>query len=119
MKKRIISTLKIYLITALYLFIVAFVYSFYISKTNKNENLIVEVILGSTAFLLLGTLYGNYVHKKGLILGILIGIIHILLIKFIYFLAIGDFNLSILPTIIYTITCGIGGILGVNIKKII
>lgn len=118
MKKKIISTIKIYIITILYISIISFIYSFYIMKTNNNTNPIIEIIIGASSFLLLGLLYGNLIHKKGLIIGIIIGISHILIIHFIYFLAIGKHEFNILPCIIYTICSGVGGILGVNFKKI-
>lgn len=119
MKRKVIGTLKIYLITALYVGIVSFIYSFYIMKTQKDINPIIEVIIGASSFFIMGLLFSNFIHKKGLIVGIISAIINILLIHFIYFLSMGKFNISILPFIIYTISSGIGGILGVNFKKII
>ena len=119
MKRKILSTLKIYLITILYVVIISFIYSFYIMKTSNNSNVYIELLIGSSSFLLLGLLYGNAIHKKGIWVGLIVGLLHILLIHFVYFLISGSFNLKILPAIIYTICSGIGGILGVNFKKII
>ena len=119
MKKRIISGIKIYLCCIAYILVTVFVYSFYLIKTHSNSNNIVELILGITAFILLGLLYANMIHKKGLIIGLLVGALHLLLINFIYFLSTGNFDIKPLPFIIYIISSGLGGILGISFKKIV
>lgn len=119
MKKRIISGIKIYICCIIYILITVFIYAFYLIKTNNNSNNIIELILGVSAFLLLGLLYSNMIHKKGLITGLLVGSIHLILINFIHFLATGNFNIKVLPFIIYIISSGIGGILGIFFKKIV
>ena len=61
----------------------------------------------------------NAIHKKGLIVGLLTGIVTITFIHLVYLLSKGGYEFKLLPCLIYTISCGIGGILGVNFKKII
>jgi len=119
MKRKIISGIKIYTICIIYLLLITFIYSGFLMKTNKDSNVIFEIIIGATAFIVLGLLYGNMIHKKGLIVGLLVGITHLLLINLIFFLANGEFNLSPLLAIIYTISSGLGGVLGLTFKKII
>lgn len=119
MKRKIICALKIYLITLIYTICVAFIYSFYIMKTMSNTSKIVELLIGSSSYLVLGMLAANAIHKKGLLVGLLVSFLTLLAIHLIYLLSLGSFNFKILPSIIYIISSGIGGILGVNFKKII
>lgn len=119
MGRKISSGIKIYLSFILYIAVTSFIYAFYIIKTQSDSNKIVELLIGSSSFLLLGFLYSNYIHKKGLIIGLATGCIHILLINLIGLLALGEFSFKVLPYSIFIISCGIGGILGVNFKKII
>lgn len=119
MKRKILSGLILYACCISYILITVFVYSFYLIKTNSNSNTIIELILGITAFLLLGLLYSNMIHKKGFLVGALVGFLHLLLINLIYFLATGNLDIKILPFIIYIISSSIGGILGINFKKIL
>ena len=119
MGRKISGGIKIYLCFIIYIAITSFIYAFYIIKTHSDNNKIIEIIIGSTSFLLLGFLYSNFIHKKGLLIGIITGFIHIFLINLIGFLALGEFSFKLLPYSIFIISCGIGGILGVNFKKII
>lgn len=119
MKRKIICAIKIYLITIVYTICIAFIYSFYISHNMVNTSPIIELIIGGSSYFILGMLMANAIHKKGLIVGLLTGIITILFIHLVYLLSKGEFNFKLLPCLIYTILCGIGGILGVNFKKII
>lgn len=119
MKRKIISGLKIYAICLVYILITAFVYSFYLMKTNHNSNKIAELVLGITAFILLGVLYGNLFHKRGLIVGLAVGVLHILIISLVFFLSTGKFEFKPLPTIIYIISSALGGVLGITFKKVI
>lgn len=119
MKRKIISGIKIYGISILYILLITFIYSVFLIKSKNDSNVIFEIIIGATAFIVLGLLYGNMIHKKGLIVGLIVGILHILLINLIFFLASGEFELSPLLAIIYTISSGLGGVLGLTFKKII
>lgn len=119
MKRKIFTTLKIYLITIAYTICIAFIYSFYISKSQANTSPIIELLIGGSSYFVLGMLMSNAIHKRGLIIGLFTGIITIIAIHLVYLLARGIYNFKILPCIIYIISCTIGGILGVNFKKII
>ena len=63
--------------------------------------------------------YGNFIHKKGLIVGIISGSIHIFLIKLIYFMSVGEINMNWIVILIYILSSGIGGLIGIMFKKII
>lgn len=119
MKKKIISGIKIYICCIIYILVVAFIYSLYLMKTNHNSNKIVELIFGITTFLLLGILYGNMIHKRGLIVGLIASITHVLLIGLVFFLSTGSFEIKILPAVIYVVSSSLGGVLGITFKKII
>lgn len=88
-------------------------------KTNNNSNKIIELILGITTFILLGILYGNMIHKRGLIIGFVTGMIHLLILYLIFYLSTGSFQFKIFPFIIYLISSSLGGVLGMSFKKII
>ena len=118
MKSKIKSGIKIYTFLFIYILLCCFIYSFCLINNKITESLIIEIIIGSSTFLLLGTLYSNSVHKKGLLIGSLVGTVHYLLIRVICFLAGHPFNFNIFLFLIYTISSTIGGILGLLFKKI-
>lgn len=118
MKKKILSAVKLYSFIILYCITVFFLYSFYLMKYNK-ENVIIEIIIGISIFFIIGLCYGNFIHKKGLIVGIISGSIHIFLIKLIYFMSVGDINMNWIVILIYILSSGIGGLIGIMFKKII
>lgn len=118
MKKTLKAGIKIYLFLGILITISLFSYSMYIVKTMNNSNPIILLLIGALFFFFCGFTYGNHSHKKGLLIGFLVGIIHLLIIKLIAFLVTGSFSFNILQFLIYVITSGIGGIIGVNIKKI-
>lgn len=118
MKKTIISGIKIYLFLALLLLVGICIYSFYLSNTNNDFSNVGKLILSGLFFLLVGMCFGNAFHKKGLLVGLLFGVINLLLIKFIFFLITGTMNFEILLFFINITLSGLGGIIGVNIKKI-
>lgn len=118
MKSKIKSGIKIYIALILFVLVVCFCYTFYLSKTQKENNLIIELLIGGVSFLILGLFYGNAVHKKGLFVGIGTAILHLGLIKLIIFLSTGTFHLDILQISIMILCSGIGGILGICFKKI-
>ncbi len=109
---------KIYLLLFIYLILSTLKYSFNINNTYNDFNLIIKLILTGSAYFMLGFLYTNIIHKKGLIIAILVGIIHYSLIQVISFLMNNDFNFQILPFFIYMISTIAGGLLGVNLKKL-
>jgi hypothetical protein len=103
----------------IYLLFAFGMYSLYIINTENNYSYFVGLVLFALFFILLGLLFGNHIHKKGLIFGILLSIIHLFLIKIIILLATGDFTFNIFSFLIYSICGGIGGFLGINFKKLI
>ena len=119
MKKNFIQVLIIYLILMVFLLLAFGIYALYIMKTDNNYSYFVGLLLFSLFFILQGILFGNHIHKKGLIFGIILSIIHLFLFKIIILLATGDFTFNILSFLIYTICGGIGGFLGINFKKFI
>ena len=116
MKRKILNGIKIYTFLISYILLCSFIYSFYLTKNNESK--IIELIIGSTTFFLLGTLYSNTIQKKGILIGLLTGIIHYMLIRIIYYLTNNTFNINIITLIIFTISSTIGGILGIFFKKI-
>ncbi len=118
MKQKIKSGIKIYVFLVVYVVLAAVLYSTYIVKTNQDFNLIAKLVVGGLAYLLVGFAFGNAIHKKGLIVGLLVGVIHFFLLKLIFFLSKGQFNFEILPFLIQITLAGVGGLLGVNLKKI-
>lgn len=118
MKKNVKSGIKIYIVLLLYLTVATTVYTLYINKTNQDFNLIVKLVLGGVLYMMLGFAYANAVQKKGLIVGLFMGILHFFIIALIYFLCTGIFNFQFLPFLISILLAGIGGMLGVNLKKL-
>ncbi|MDE7106525.1 MAG: TIGR04086 family membrane protein [Anaeroplasmataceae bacterium] len=118
MKKNVKSGIKIYIVLLLYLTVATTVYTLYINKTNQDFNLIVKLVLGGVLYMMLGFAYANAVQKKGLIVGLFIGILHFFIIALIYFLCTGIFHFQFLPFLISILLAGIGGMLGVNLKKL-
>ncbi len=118
MKQNLKSGIKIYVFLILYLSVAITIYTIYINKTNHDFSLIGKLLIGGIAYLMLGFTYANAIHKKGLFIGLFAGIIHFFLIEFIYFLCTGIFHFDVFPFIINILLASVGGMLGVNIKKI-
>ena len=110
--------IKIYSVLLIYILLYGFIYSLYISKTGNNINIIVSLSFNAVSTLLLGFGYSNHFQKRGLIIGLLITLLHISLIKVIYYFSTNKIDLNALKISIITLTGGIGGIIGTNIKKI-
>lgn len=118
MKSKIKSGIKIYLFLIIYVLLCCFIYSFYLTNTMTNNSKLIELLIGGTTFLLIGLVYANSIHKKGLLVGLATGIIHYLLIRVIYYLSTGIFSYNILTMLIFVLLSTIGGILGILFKKI-
>ena len=118
MKKNLKSGIKIYVFLILYLSVAITIYTIYINKTNHDFSLIGKLLIGGIAYLMLGFTYANAVHKKGLLIGLFAGIVHFFLIELIYFLCTGIFQFDVFPFIINILLATVGGMLGVNVKKI-
>jgi len=119
MKSKIIFGIKTYLFLMVYVLLCCFIYAFFLHNNKITESIIIELLIGSSTFLLLGTLYSNHIHKKGLLIGCITGIIHYLLIKLIVYLSTSTFNFNIIYFLILTTSSTIGGILGLLFKKIL
>mgnify|MGYP005765547069 CR=1 len=118
MKSKLKSGLKIYLSLILFVLLVCFVYAFYLNKTNQEYHPVLKLFIGSISFLLLGLFYGNAVHKRGIFVGLFVAVVHLLLLKLIFFLSVGNYMFTPLSSAIYILCSGIGGILGISFKKI-
>ena len=119
MKKKVLQFSLIYLILLIYLIISLSIYAIYIMKTYNNQNIIINLIIGAFFYVLVGLLYSNHIHKRGLIVGILSSIIHLFILKFILLLTDSDVTFHLVEIIINIICGGIGGFLGIIFKKII
>lgn len=116
---KLLSIVKIYIITLFFILLTTFIYSYLLINNKITESIIIELIIGFLTFLLLTTMYSNHIHKKGLLVGMLTGLIHYLLIKLIFFLSNGTFNFNIIYFLIILTSSTLGGILGLLFKKII
>ena len=116
--KTIKFILKTYLIFLIYIVLYSLFYSLYIHKTLSNINLLIPLIFGSIGYLLLSFIWCNHIHKKGLLFGLLISILHIILLTLINFLITNQFDANFIQLGIFALMGGIGGIIGTNIKKI-
>lgn len=121
MKSIFFKIIKIYTIALLILLVLTSIYTLYLMKANVIKiNPIFILIIGAITFFFLGLLFANYFHKKGLLVGLLNGVIHILIISLFIFLSGNEFdNLFYLKYLLFIIASTIGGIMGVNFKKII
>jgi putative membrane protein (TIGR04086 family) len=88
-------------------------------KTNNNQDVIINFIISVFFYLLIGLLYSNHFHKKGLIIGILASFIHLFVFKLILLVFKQEPSFNILLIVIYSVCGGIGGFLGILFKKII
>ena len=116
MKSKIISGIKIYTFTFIYILLASFIYTFYLMNKNVESKLI-EIIIGSSTFFILGLTFTNSIHKKAILTSTLIGITHYFLIRLIVFLVDNTFNINIVTLLIVTLSSIIGGILGIMFKK--
>ncbi|MDE5565394.1 MAG: hypothetical protein K2I77_00240 [Anaeroplasmataceae bacterium] len=118
MNRTIKSGFKIYLFFILYVFLSAFIYALCLKMMQKDYSLIGKLIVSGIGFLGIGFAYGNAIQRKGLWIGLLVGILHFFAIKLILFLAIQEFSFSVLLFFIDTILAGAGGLIGMNMKKL-
>lgn len=118
MKQKVKSGIKIYVFLILYLTLATTIYTIYINKTNHDFSVLGKIIIGGIAYLMLGFTYANAVHKKGFLIGLIVGILHFFFIELVYFLCTGIFKFEFLPFFINVLLSTIGGMLGVNIKKL-
>ena len=117
--KKILKFGLIYLILFLYLIVSIFSYAIYIINTGNNEHIIINLIIAAVFYLLVGLLYSNHFHKRGLLIGLLSSFCHIIFLKVILLLMKQDVSFNIYELLINTICGGIGGFLGILFKKIV
>lgn len=121
MKSKSFNVFKIYLFSIILTLVITLFLTifFYFSKSKVNPKY-VTLFLGIFLFGILGFLFGNSNQKKGLLSGMLIGVISIILIIIISILL----NYKLVSTTflkygIYILSSSTFGIFGVNFKKII
>ena len=119
MKKNFISICKIYVIFIVVLLILTLIFSLIVIKNNLSNSTINYVLIGlcSLAFFILGTLSGNHFTRKGFLYGLLFSIIFLLIV--LIFSILNNFKINFINYLIYIISASIGGMVGVNIKKMI
>lgn len=118
MKQALKSGLKIYLFVLIYVLLSSFIYALILNSSKGDFNALGKLIIGGLGFFFLGFAFGNAFHKKGLLVGLITGLVHFFLVKLSVFLAIQEFDFSVLIFFIQILLSGIGGLLGVNLKKL-
>ncbi len=120
------SSIKIFIknlvIEFLLTLILLMILSILLSSTNLSENIINPSIVFISAFsILIGAFFSSRkIGKKGILVGLLQGLIYMIILYLFSSISNGNFKLGIssLVMILISLICGIiGGILGVNILK--
>ena len=110
--------LKTLTVVSIYILAYSLIYSLVISKTGNNINIIVTLTISSIGMGIIGFCYANHFKKRGLIIGILIVLIHLIIIYLIKYFSTNTLDLNALKIGIQVLVGGIGGILGSNVKKV-
>ena len=110
--------IKTFITILLYMLIYGLIYSIIILKTSTNISILFILIFSSIGMAVISFCYGNHFKKYGLIVGLVTTIIHLLIIKLIYYFSSNTFEINALKVSIQIIVGGIGGIIGSNVKKI-
>lgn len=119
-----IKPMKIYFIFILLLIISSLIYGILIKKemvkTDSSSISKYSFLIGISMFFILGFMGGNNKQKRGLITGFLYGFFVIALLFLVRFLGFDNLNKAIISkSLIYLLASSLGGIIGVNLKKII
>ncbi|HEY8364742.1 MAG TPA: TIGR04086 family membrane protein [Haloplasmataceae bacterium] len=112
--------LLIWLLISLFIIAISSVLIYY-KIIDVSQNSVYVFACGVILFLFLGFLSGNIRQKKGLLNGILYALSIMIVLFLIQILGFDEkitFQL-ILKYLIYTLSSGLGGILGVNFKPLI
>lgn len=112
------SLIKVIVIMIIYLLLSISAYILYLEK-NPIPNAIIELIILAFFYLIASMLLANNIQKKGLIVGVISSIILFFMLKVIILLAGNGFSFNILSFLISIFSGAIGGILGINFKKVI
>ncbi|NLG81712.1 MAG: TIGR04086 family membrane protein [Bacilli bacterium] len=93
----------------------------YTQVINISGRSVFLFINGVLLFLILGFLVGNIKQKKGLVSGVLYGIIIVIILMLIQVLGFEDkLTLNLLSKyLVFILSTGVGGSLGVNFKPIV
>ena len=118
MRKILKSGIKIYGVLFIYILLSTLIYAIYIYTSKNSTNLIIDIIIMASSFLLIGFFYGNASQKKGLIIGLIVGVIHFIFLYLLKILLIDDSKFELILFIINCLASTAGGIIGINIKKI-
>lgn len=125
MKSLLIKKLFIYLIFTFIVFLTLLIYSLILYKNdnlfinNEKELYIYTFIIGGICFFILGLLKGIFIKKNGLLEGICASAVVITIALLCNLFIKRPFQLvNITKIIVFILLSGIGGIIGVNIKKI-
>ncbi len=118
----ILGILKGSIISILLTLIMLMIFSAILTYTNVNESTMPTVIIVITAFsILLGSqITTRKIKKNGILNGALVGIIYVLCLYLISSFVTNNFVLghySIIMIITSILIGGLGGIIGVNLKK--
>lgn len=120
MQKKLLGNIKVLLITFMLMLIMAFIYALIMQNQEESNYRFICLIIGGITFFFLGFLMSNHYQSKGFLVAFLsafliLGIITIALI----IADIGQESKYYVKCGIYLICAIAGGIIGVNIKKLI
>ncbi len=110
--------LKLILTIFIYIFLYGIIYSLIISKTNNDINITTTLVISSIGMAIIGFAYANHFRKRGLIIGLTTVLLHIIVIRLLYYFSTNNFEINFLKEGIHLIVGGIGGIMGSNVKKV-
>lgn len=119
MRKEISAVLKAYMISIVVLLTLILVLAAILINnpaTLSYGKIMLKIALGIT-FFSMGFLFGNHGQRQGIIRGLLSGTVTILIVYLIYFLNDEAFNFMFAA--IDIICAGLGGLIGVYVKKLI
>ncbi len=121
MNKSISGIFKILLISLFFLLLFSFIYTLMIkNKTGTQNYNIPASIIGGLIFFIIGFLSSNHHQKKGILTSFLYSFIIVIILFLIINLTNTKYNpLIIVKYLIFIISSIIGGIFGVNVKKLV
>ena len=118
--KKNISILLIWLLLSFIIILISAIFV-YAKIINLSDKPIYIFLLGILIFIILGFLSGNIKQNKGLLNGVVQAFILVVLLFFIHLLGSDNkfsFDLTV-KYLIYILSAGFGGIIGVNFKPLV
>lgn len=99
-----------------------FIFALILSYTNISEKMIESgLVVISSVSILIGSFFAiKKIREKGLVYGVILGVVYMLIIYIISSIITGNFSLglgSIIMILLGILSGAIGGIIGVNIKN--